>query len=256
MIGIVTPTIRPISGANMPPALTTTSAAMDSREPSRSSTSTPVTRPRSTPMPVTRVCVRIVTPRLRAPAASAWASPDGSSQPSVGSQTAPRTPSVDISGNRSRASAAEISSIGRPNVWPQPAWRWSSSNRAGDEARRSDPTGCHDGSTPVSAARRPYSSAPYIIIFVRVTEPRSWPTRPAEWNVEPEVSSARSTRTMSVQPRSARWYAIDVPPTPPPMITARACWVTGPPSIVRTPRERSVRSGSPLARSAPQWQAA
>src|SRR6185503_4221340 len=53
-------------------------------------------------------------------------------------------------------------------------------------------------------------------------ELRSWPTRPAEWNVEPEVSSARSTRTMSVQPRSARWYATDVPPTPPPMMTARA----------------------------------
>ncbi len=28
---------------------------------------------------------------------------------------------------------------------------------------------------------------PYIIILVRVTELRSWPTRPAEWNVEPEV---------------------------------------------------------------------
>ena len=35
---------------------------------------------------------------------SASASPDGSSQPSVGSQAAPWTPSVDISGNRSRAS--------------------------------------------------------------------------------------------------------------------------------------------------------
>src|SRR3954471_5295021 len=59
-------------------------------------------------------------------------------------------------------------------------------------------------------------------MLVSVTELRSWPTRPAEWKVEPDVSSARSTRTMSVQPRSARWYAIDVPPTPPPMITARA----------------------------------
>ena len=73
--------------------------------------------------------------------------------------------------------------------------------------------------SPVSAARRRYRSVPYIIILVSVTELRSWPTRPAEWNVEPEVSSARSTRTMSVQPRSARWYAIDVPPTPPPMMT-------------------------------------
>src|SRR3954452_8767256 len=62
-------------------------------------------------------------------------------------------------------------------------------------------------------------------MLVSVTELRSWPTRPAEWKVEPDVSSARSTSTMSVQPRSARWYAIDVPPTPPPMITARA-WST------------------------------
>src|SRR4029079_6614107 len=95
-------------------------------------------------------------------------------------------------------------------------------SRAVEDASRSDPTSCHDGSTPVSSRRRRYSAAPYIIIVVRVTELRSWPTRPAEGNVEPEVSSARSTRTMSVQPRSARWYATDVPPTPPPMITARA----------------------------------
>ena len=98
-----------------------------------------------------------------------------------------------------------MSSSGSPNVLAQPAWRWSSSKRAFDDASRSEPTSCHDGSTPVSAASRRYRSAPYIIILVRVTELRSWPTRPAEWNVEPEVSSARSTRTMSVQPSSARW---------------------------------------------------
>ena len=33
MIGTVTPAIRPISGANMPPALTTISAAMSDRSP-------------------------------------------------------------------------------------------------------------------------------------------------------------------------------------------------------------------------------
>ena len=104
MIGTVTPTIRPISGANMPPALTTTSAAISVRSP-LCSTVTPVTRPRSVPIATTRVCGRICAPRWRAPAASALASPDGSSQPSVGSQTAPRTPSVDISGKRSCASA-------------------------------------------------------------------------------------------------------------------------------------------------------
>ena len=58
------------------------------------------------------------------------------------------------------------------------------------------------------------------------TDPRSWPTSPALWKVEPDVGSARSTRMTSVQPSCARWYAIEVPPTPPPMITARACSVT------------------------------
>src|SRR5271165_2131634 len=51
---------------------------------------------------------------------------------------------------------------------------------------------------------------------------RSWPTRPAEWNVEPLVSSSRSSSTTSASPRRARWWAIAVPPTPPPTITMRA----------------------------------
>ncbi len=153
MIGTVTPASRPISGANIPPALTTTSARISLRSP-LCSTVTPVTRPRSTPMPTTRVWGRIVAPRDRAPAASAWARPDGSSQPSVGSQTAPSTPSVDMSGKRAWASAAVMSSSGRPNVFAQPACRRSSSNRSGLDARRSEPTSCHDGSVPVSAASR------------------------------------------------------------------------------------------------------
>ena len=49
---------------------------------------------------------------------------------------------------------AEISSSGSPNVLAQPAWRWSSSKRALDDASRSDPTSCHDGSTPVSSRSR------------------------------------------------------------------------------------------------------
>ena len=204
MIGTVIPAIAPISAANIPPASTTTSARISDRSP-RCSTVTPVTRPRSTPTSTTRVCCRIVAPRCRAPAASACASPDGSSQPSVGSQTAPRTPSVDIRGKRASASVAVMSSSGRPNVLAQPAWRRSSSNRSGEEARRRDPTSCQEGFVPVSVARRRYRSAPYIIIFVSVTELRSWPTRPAEWNVEPDVSSARSTRTMSDHPSSVRW---------------------------------------------------
>ena len=39
-----------------------------------------------------------------------------------------------------------------------------------------------------------YSSTEYIIILVRFTELRSWPTSPAEWNVEPDVSWLRSTQ--------------------------------------------------------------
>src|SRR5277367_1247958 len=51
---------------------------------------------------------------------------------------------------------------------------------------------------------------------------RSWPTSPAEWKVEPLVSSSRSSSTTSRSPSAARWYAIEAPPTPPPMITILA----------------------------------
>src|SRR5271155_2330673 len=50
----------------------------------------------------------------------------------------------------------------------------------------------------------------------------SWPTSPAEWKVEPLVSSLRSSSTTSRSPSLARWCAIDAPPTPPPMMTTRA----------------------------------
>ncbi len=65
-IGTRTPAIRPISAANMPPALTTTSASIGPH-----SVWTPRTRPSSTSMPVTRVWVKIRTPPARAPSASA-----------------------------------------------------------------------------------------------------------------------------------------------------------------------------------------
>src|SRR4051812_23186654 len=51
---------------------------------------------------------------------------------------------------------------------------------------------------------------------------RSCPTSPAEWNVEPLVSSARSSSTTSRSPAAARCAAIDTPPTPPPTMTTRA----------------------------------
>src|SRR3954447_12665952 len=61
-----------------------------------------------------------------------------------------------------------------------------------------------------------------IIIVVSDTLERSWPTNPALWNVEPLVSSARSTSTTSRSPSWARCHAIEAPPTPPPMMTIRA----------------------------------
>ena len=65
-IGTVTPASAPISAANMPPALITTSASIEPL-----SVSTPRTRPPSTEIAVTRVPVAISAPRRRAPSASA-----------------------------------------------------------------------------------------------------------------------------------------------------------------------------------------
>ena len=75
---------------------------------------------------------------------------------------------------------------------------------------------------PTSSESVRYRSTERIIIRVRLREPRSCPTRPAEWNVEPLVSSERSHRTTSLQPSLVSQYRIAVPPTPPPMTTARA----------------------------------
>src|SRR5689334_21783180 len=61
-----------------------------------------------------------------------------------------------------------------------------------------------------------------MFIRVRVGSARSCPTRPAEWNVDPLVSSDLSSTTTSRSPSSARWYATLAPPTPAPMTTTRA----------------------------------
>ena len=71
--GTVTPASRPSSAANIPPALTTTGVSIEPL-----SVSTPVMRPRSTPIPVTRVLVATSAPPRRAPSASAKVSWDGS----------------------------------------------------------------------------------------------------------------------------------------------------------------------------------
>ncbi len=72
--------------------------------------------------------------------------------------------------------------------------------RSSEEASRSEPTSLQPVSSSTSSPSSRYSSTEFIIILVRESEPRSWPTRPAEWNVDPLVSWARSTSTTSVQP--------------------------------------------------------
>src|SRR5918996_254913 len=208
--GMRTPASRPTSAENMPAAITTTSQSMSPR-----SVRTRRTRPPELSIPTTRVEVKMRAPPCRARSASSNVSCEGSRYPSVGRSAAPSTPSVDISGNSSCASEAEISSSGSPNVLAQPAWRRSSSIRSSLDASLMPPH-----STQPGIVR--YSSTEYIIILVSETEPRSWPTSPAEWKVEPEVSWFRSTSTTSSHPSCARWWAIDVPPTPPPTITQRA----------------------------------
>ncbi len=71
--GTFTPASAPSSCANIPPALTTTSASIRPL-----SVTTPSTRPRSTGISVTRVFVRISAPPRRAPSASAKVSCEGS----------------------------------------------------------------------------------------------------------------------------------------------------------------------------------
>ena len=66
MIGTLTPARAPISFANMPPALITIPVSIMPL-----SVSTPVTSPRSTAIPVTRVLVLTSAPRRRAPSARA-----------------------------------------------------------------------------------------------------------------------------------------------------------------------------------------
>ncbi len=67
------------------------------------------------------------------------------------------------------------------------------------------PSSCQPGSLPVSRRSAAYSSTEYIIIRVSDTDERSWPTNPAECQVEPYVRSNCSTSTTSCTPSLARW---------------------------------------------------
>ena len=58
-----------------------------------------------------------------------------------------------MGGNIPCASSAEMSSMGRPKVLAQAAWRVSSSMRSSLLARRSEPTSCQPVSRPTSSLR-------------------------------------------------------------------------------------------------------
>ena len=148
MIGMSTPTSRPISGAYMPAALTTTShldrplVGHDRVRRGR----------RAGAMPVTRVRVSISAPsaaravgereRQLARVEVAVAGQEG------GGEHARR---CSCGGNSSCASCADTISIGRPKVRPRPPGGGSPRSRAGDEASRRPPSWCQPGSLPVSS---------------------------------------------------------------------------------------------------------
>ena len=188
-IGTRTPASRPISAANMPPALTTTSASM-----SPHSVSTPRTRPVATSIPVTRVWVKIRQPpsRARRRPARRSAATDRGSRRSAG-RHAPSTPSVDISGKSSCASSAEISSSGSPNVCAHAAWRRSSSIRSGVHASRIPPHSVQPGSksrTPRRAAGRARRSAS--------SSSSATPIRAAGRRARPSGRSSREVSSVAV----------------------------------------------------------
>ena len=159
-----------------------------------------------TSIPVTRMPVRIVAPASRGALGERERQAGRVEVPVGRENAAPSTPRASISGNA-------LARLRRPRR-ARGAGRRSSPSRPGGElleplgedASRSVPTSCQPGSTPVSAAsagtaRRAVHHHP------REARPssRSWPTSPAEWNVEPHVSSARSRSSTSFHPSSARW---------------------------------------------------
>ena len=111
---------------------------------------------RSTSIPTTRVWVSIRTP-LPARAGGQRLGQAARVEPAVGRQPDRAEHAVGRHQREARPAPrpAEMSSIGRPNVFAQPAWRVSSSSRSGVDASRSDPTSCQTGRRPVSAGQPP-----------------------------------------------------------------------------------------------------
>ena len=96
-------------------------------------------------------------------------------------------------GARSARAAGRTSSPSRPGARAPPSaprTRRAAASRPRASRSRARPR------RRASGTARPSSSSSAS----GESEPRSWPTRPAEWNVEPLVRSARSTSTTSSQP--------------------------------------------------------
>src|ERR1700679_914320 len=99
---------------------------------------------------------------------------------------------------------------------------FSQSNRASVAASitppvRWSPVGCSE-----SASISWYRSMVYCCSFATLGSPLMVCMPPAACQVEPEVSSSRSTRTMSVQPSFAKGDRTEQTTPPPPTTTPRA----------------------------------
>ncbi len=80
---------------------------------------------------------------------------DGSTEPSLGTNTAPTTPAGFISGNFCSASLGESVCSSKSKLRAVVAMRLSSLQRSSDEASRRLPTGFHSVACPVSASSLP-----------------------------------------------------------------------------------------------------
>src|SRR6201993_4293280 len=126
------------------------------------------------------------------------------------------------SGNIRLASAAEMIPISIRRKGPGPGATRSQSIRSRSPASVSPPFMWMPQFWPERCSISRYSPTVYCCSFATLGSPLSVCMPPAACQVEPAVSSLRSTSTTSVQPSSVRWYRTEAPITPPPMTTTCA----------------------------------